>query len=55
MKYGKHDVQTMQHAGEQVGGSVRTYHDRGRSDAQGEEERASDVWGLWTGDGGGIT
>ena len=45
-KNGHHDVQTMQHAGEQVGGNVRAYNDGGRSDAQGEEEGESDMWGL---------
>ena len=54
-KNGKHDVQTVQYAGERVGGNVRAYNDGGRSDAQGENEVESDVWGLWTGDGGEIT
>ena len=47
-KNSKHDMQAMQHAREQDGGIVQKYDDGGRSDAQGEEERASDVWGLWT-------
>ena len=34
---------------------VHTLNNGGRSDAKGEEERASDMWGLWPGDGGGIT
>ena len=45
----------MQHAREQVGDIIHTHNDGGRSDAQGEEERAIDVWGLWPGDGGRIT
>ena len=48
-------MQAMQHAGEQVGGIIQTHNDGGRPEAKGEEERARDVWGLWTGDGGGIT
>ena len=52
---GKHDVQTVQHAGEQIGGFIRTHHDGGRTDAQGEEEGKSDMRGLWKGDGGGVT
>ena len=51
----KHDVQTVQHAGEQVGGNLRAHNDGGRTDAQGEEDGKSDVWGLWKGDGGGVT
>ena len=48
-------MQTVQHAGEQVGGNVRAHNDGGRTDAQVEEEGKSDVWGLWKGDGGGVT
>ena len=51
---GKHDVQTVQHAGEQIRGDLRTHHDRGRTDAQGEEEGKSYMRGLWKGDGGGV-
>ena len=45
----------MQHAGEQVGGYLRTYNDGGLTNTQGEEEGKSGVWGLWKGDGSGIT
>ena len=48
-------MQTVQHAGEQVGGNLRAHNDGGRTDAQGEEEGNSDMWGLWKGDGGGVT
>ena len=30
-------------------------HDGGRTNTQGEAEGKSDVWGLWKGDGGGVT
>ena len=48
-------MQTVQHAGEQIGGDLRTYHDRGRTDSQGAEKGKSGMWGMWKGDGGGIT
>ena len=50
----KHDVQTVQHSGEQIGGDIWTHHDGGRTDAQVEEEGKSAMWGLWQGDGGGV-
>ena len=54
-KIGEHDVQNVQHAGEQVGGNLQAHNNGGRTDAQGEEEGKSDVWGLWKGGGGGVT
>ena len=53
-KNGKHDMQTVQHAGEQVGGDIRSHNDGGRTNAQGEEEGKSDMQGLWKGDGGRV-
>ena len=44
MKNSEHDVQAMQHAREQVRDIIHTHNDGGRSDAQGENEIASDVW-----------
>ena len=47
-------MQTVQHAGEQIGGDLRTYNDGGRTDAQVEEEGKSAMWGMWQGDGGRV-
>ena len=47
-------MQTVQHAGEQIGGDLWTHHDGGRTDAQGEEEGKSNMRGLLKGDGGGV-
>ena len=48
-------MQDMQRGRKQVGGFLHTQNDGGWADAKRSEERASDVWGLWARDGGGIT
>ena len=48
-------LQAMQRVGKQVRGFLHTHNDGGWADAKRAEERVSDVWGLWPGNGRGIT
>ena len=41
-------------AGHYQGGDIRTHHDGGRTDAQGEEEGKSNMWGVRKVDGSGV-
>ena len=48
------NLQTVHYTGKYIGGDVRLPHDRGRTDAQGEEEGKNHMRGLRKGDDGGV-